>query len=304
MPTVTQSQPPPSTSASAPPADDFSRLFAGLTSSNSSGRSVSETYAVPPPQLNGALNTPKSYPTRPSKPPSSVDPGGITPNDANYSLNPPLPSIALNHSVGQMSSGESADDLLNSILGVPPKPKPSQPASGFDPPSETIVSHLSSVQEEAQAIESAQSAPFPAPVVPIQQGQQTPSTMTALDLLSQWATPPADSPHLQKKPSKVGDATFAQAAAAPPSPLPHPGPAPHHQQPPFPLAVLPMFNGFGQISIDPIRDAMLYHVGHVQPGMMSKGQLVDHVVMLLQHNEQFVDDLWRSYLDRTKGGPG
>ena len=65
-----------------------------------------------------------------------------------------------------------------------------------------------------------------------------------------------------------------------------------------------MFNGFGPVPADPLRDAMLYHVGHVQPGMMSKGQLVDHAMMLLQHNEQFVDDLWRSYLDRTKGGPG
>ena len=264
--------PPPPVPTSVPNGgDDISRLFAGLTVAAPSGRSVSDTHALSRPS-SGPTGSPPSDPARP-RPRAAI---GLT-STANQPNGQSAPLQQLQHATPphvdpatvdphheDAATGQSAEDLLNSLLGLPPPPGPSRQLPLVTSPS-------------AHAL--LDQIPLPAPVhapapPPIQQDPPSvgDSRITASDLLSQWVPPPSNvSPNLQKKSSRVAEATFAQAAATPPLPAP-------------PVPQRPIHDGMMNGHVPPpnaLRDSMMFHVGQIRPGMRSKGELVDQVEWLL-----------------------
>ncbi|ORX33937.1 hypothetical protein BD324DRAFT_637747 [Kockovaella imperatae] len=288
--------PPPPVPTSKPtnaplPADDFSRLFAGLSVANLWGRSVSDTSAIPRQHAQATGMTPPSDPARLTR--QTVDNDIVTAKAPQYYAVTPQPDPLPVPTSADLPTGQSAEDLLNSLLGLPrSQPMPSAPPLVSPPPQPPAP------QSSGHPVVLQGQVPPP----PLPEPSHLQNSVTASDLLSQWAPPPSGqnaivSPDLRKKSSKVGEATFAQAAAVPPPPPP---PPPLPPQGPLETSL----NGHQIPSRDPLREALMFNVGHMQPGVRSKGELIDQVMWLLHNDERFVDNLWWSYLERTKSGPG
>ncbi|WVW78361.1 hypothetical protein I302_100315 [Kwoniella bestiolae CBS 10118] len=323
----------PANSAAQPVSqneDGLSRLFAGLMKSPPV-QSPPVQPAVPTPSTQTTTittttvsttsqpiltATPAPPPTGPIPVPTPADP---TSTHAHLPISPPPPPGPV-----QSPPGQTADDLLMSILGLAP-PQQSQPHQHPQPQQQ---SPLGIPQGPPQHISPAPYPPapevhqqpiqqFPPPQYPPPQfahGRPTPPPVPGHPQFvpSPYAQAPAPQPQSPVRYHKIGDATFARTAALASS---SPSTSTSNVSPAIsfhtPGSNTPNLNGYksnhesrgiiAESFVDGIQRREQEGLRVAGIGLGKEERKVEfrrRVTDLILSDESFVDELWESYLDR------
>ncbi|OCF45827.1 hypothetical protein I317_00315 [Kwoniella heveanensis CBS 569] len=314
--------------------DGLSRLFAGLMKSPPVQSPTVQPKAPTPHRDTTPIQHPPSQPIFSPGPPVPAAPSPIPPPQPPVASPPAqLPSQVSPPPLPPMSSissppGQTADDLLMSILGLAPPTTPQPPVNQSQQyHQQNLPTHPHAQQYGLPQLQQMPSQAFShAPMYPPQ------------SQMNQIAQVPPQSqnqpvPPLQYR-SKVGDATFAQTAA-----LPLPVPISHTSSPPQPLTARPSPSDnhaaapphpSAQNSFQS-RQSPETPNGNIRPGTESRGMMADAVAGevvrkqrdegliiagiglgaeerkaefrrrltdLILTDDRFVDDIWTEYLDR------
>ncbi|WVR04683.1 hypothetical protein IAU60_001694 [Kwoniella sp. DSM 27419] len=332
--------PQPQLATGAGDEDGLSRLFAGLMKSppvqspliHSNAQTPQQRHTPQPPTAQ-QVPTPSQHVFSP-EPLAVTSPAPPVPQiqtpTSSLPLTSPLPAHVQPPPPISSPPGQTADDLLMSILGLAPPSLP-PPQTGHP---------VAMPQPPKQAREPSPQPPQPPHPLPshhphMHHGLAQPQTFPGYPLQQHHQhalpqLPPHQMPHPHMNPSypqqapphnaqsppmyrnKVGDATFAQTAAQPMPVPPHP-PIPSIPAAPGEVSAqsaAPVVNGTAQAR-GFIADAVIAGVKKKEneengsvPGLISsaqegKSEFRRRLTELILTDERFVDELWTKYLEQA-----